>query len=92
MPQSPERDRLMEQATGKANWKRWGPSLSERAWGTVREDYSANGDAWNNFPPRPRPQPRLPTGLNLTALGESIKLLSAMRFGFGEYLEKPAAK
>ena len=32
------------------NWKRWGPYLSERQWGTVREDYSANGDAWNYFP------------------------------------------
>lgn len=33
-----------------AAWKRWGPYLSERAWGTVREDYSASGDAWNAFP------------------------------------------
>ena len=31
------------------NWKHWGPYLSERAWGTVREDYSANGDTWNYF-------------------------------------------
>ncbi|MEO8898373.1 MAG: glucosidase [Candidatus Dormibacter sp.] len=31
-------------------WRRWGPYLSERAWGTVREDYSADGDAWNFFP------------------------------------------
>lgn len=31
-------------------WRRWGPYLAERAWGTVREDYSANGDAWNYFP------------------------------------------
>ena len=31
-------------------WKRWGPYLSERQWGTVREDYSENGDAWNYFP------------------------------------------
>jgi hypothetical protein len=31
-------------------WKRWGPYVSERAWGTVREDYSANGDAWGSFP------------------------------------------
>ena len=31
-------------------WKRWGPYLSERAWGTVREDYSANGDAWGYLP------------------------------------------
>lgn len=32
-----------------ALWKKWGPYLSERQWGTVREDYSANGDAWNYF-------------------------------------------
>ncbi len=31
-------------------WKSWGPYLSERQWGTVREDYSANGDAWDYFP------------------------------------------
>ena len=31
-------------------WYEWGPYLSERAWGSVREDYSANGDAWNSFP------------------------------------------
>ena len=29
-------------------WKKWGPYLSERQWGTVREDYSANGDAWDS--------------------------------------------
>ena len=34
----------------KGHWNRWGPFLSERAWGTVREDYSANGDAWSYFP------------------------------------------
>jgi len=33
-----------------AAWKRWGPYLSERAWGTVREDYSPNGTAWDSFP------------------------------------------
>jgi hypothetical protein len=33
-----------------APWRRWGPYLSERAWGTVREDYSADGDAWASFP------------------------------------------
>ena len=44
-----ERDRLMEQAAGKANWKRWGPYLSERQWGTVREDYSEGGNAWDYF-------------------------------------------
>jgi len=30
-------------------WRKWGPCLSERQWGTVREDYSADGDAWNHF-------------------------------------------
>jgi hypothetical protein len=34
----------------KGHWNRWGPYLSERAWGTVREDYSADGDAWSYFP------------------------------------------
>jgi hypothetical protein len=42
--------RLADDATRKANWKRWGPYLSERQWGTVREDYSADGDCWNYFP------------------------------------------
>ena len=52
-----EHARLAE-ATGRAEddlftanpWYEWGPYLSERAWGTVREDYSANGDAWGSFP------------------------------------------
>jgi hypothetical protein len=34
----------------KGHWNRWGPFLSERAWGTVREDYSADGTAWSYFP------------------------------------------
>ena len=42
-----ERERLADTAAG---WKRWGPYLSERAWGTVREDYSADGEAWDHFP------------------------------------------
>ena len=37
-------------ASAEHNWKRWGPYLSERAWGTVREDYSAGGTAWEYFP------------------------------------------
>ena len=44
-----EQTRLQEDREGKAPWKMWGPYLSERQWGTVREDYSANGDAWNYF-------------------------------------------
>jgi len=42
--------RLAEARDRKAHWKRWGPYLSERAWGTVREDYSAYGTAWDYFP------------------------------------------
>lgn len=45
-----EANRLEESRERTKHWKRWGPYLSERAWGTVREDYSANGDAWNYLP------------------------------------------
>ncbi len=44
-----EQLRLDEARSGKKLWKKWGPYLSERQWGTVREDYSGNGDAWNYF-------------------------------------------
>src|SRR5512144_884431 len=44
-----EHNRLEEAREGKVAWKKWGPYLSERQWGTVREDYSKNGDAWNYF-------------------------------------------
>ena len=46
----PERVRLGEDARREKNWKRWGPYLSERQWGTVREDYSATGECWKYFP------------------------------------------
>ena len=42
--------RLEEARTGRVSWKMWGPYLSERQWGTVREDYSDDGNAWNYFP------------------------------------------
>ncbi|MBZ0317392.1 MAG: glucosidase [Anaerolineae bacterium] len=42
--------RLIASETRQADWKAWGPYLSERAWGTVREDYSADGSAWTYFP------------------------------------------
>ncbi|MCE5318054.1 MAG: glucosidase [Parachlamydia sp.] len=48
--ENPERQRLEAHHAVKANWKHWGPYLSDRAWGTVREDYSADGDAWRYFP------------------------------------------
>jgi len=44
-----EKKRLAEDRDNKQPWKKWGPYLSERQWGTVREDYSENGDAWNFF-------------------------------------------
>ena len=42
--------RLEEDARREKNWKRWGPYLAERQWGTVREDYSEHGDSWEYFP------------------------------------------
>jgi len=42
-----EKQRLIEDRDGVKNWRKWGPYLSDRQWGTVREDYSENGDAWN---------------------------------------------
>src|SRR5438477_12077222 len=45
-----ERRRLSAADAGEQPWRQWGPYVSERAWGTVREDYSADGDAWGFFP------------------------------------------
>src|SRR5919198_3764431 len=45
-----EARRLLEDAKRKQNWKRWGPYLAERQWGTVREDYSEYGTCWDYFP------------------------------------------
>ncbi len=45
-----ENDRLAEDARRTRNWKRWGPYLAERQWGTVREDYSEYGDCWSYLP------------------------------------------
>ena len=45
-----EQDRLDEVKAGVSDWRRWGTYVSERAWGTVREDYSADGEAWAYFP------------------------------------------
>ncbi|OWK23237.1 hypothetical protein AJ87_35430 [Rhizobium yanglingense] len=44
-----ETQRLREARDGKAEWKKWGPYLAERQWGTVREDYSEGGRAWDYF-------------------------------------------
>jgi hypothetical protein len=45
-----ESQRLEQTRKGNVDWYKWGPYLSERQWGTVREDYSADGNAWNYFP------------------------------------------
>jgi hypothetical protein len=50
MEQTAEHQRLADYRERKSNWKHWGPYLSERAWGTVREDYSEHGTAWDYFP------------------------------------------
>jgi hypothetical protein len=47
---NPEERRLDEANARRQRWRKWGPYVSERQWGTVREDYSADGDAWNYFP------------------------------------------
>ena len=45
----PERERLLEDKSDH-RWRKWGPWVSDRQWGTVREDYSADGNAWDYFP------------------------------------------
>jgi hypothetical protein len=45
-----EKNRVLESKGNPDGWRHWGPYLAERAWGTVREDYSADGDAWNYLP------------------------------------------
>ncbi len=47
---NPEGERLEEADARRQPWRKWGPYVSERQWGTVREDYSADGDAWNYLP------------------------------------------
>lgn len=49
MQDNPEHQRLIQHYHRQANWRKWGPYLSERAWGSVREDYSEDGEAWENF-------------------------------------------
>jgi hypothetical protein len=50
LPPPAERQRQLDAKEKGTPWWRWGPYLSERQWGTVREDYSADGEAWNAFP------------------------------------------
>lgn len=48
-PISAEKHRILAQSSGEAAWRSWGPYLSERQWGTVRKDYSEDGEAWDYF-------------------------------------------
>src|SRR5829696_7583507 len=50
VPNDAEAHRLAEDGRRERNWKRWGPYLAERQWGTVREDYSRDGDCWAYLP------------------------------------------
>ena len=50
MNQNAEQQRLGGTDKSQNDWKRWGPYLSERQWGTVREDYSPHGNAWEHLP------------------------------------------
>ena len=61
-PSPPSGRVLPRMRRGEVNWKRWGPYLSERQWGTVREDYSAGRRRLGLLPARPRAQPRLSLG------------------------------
>ena len=54
-----EKERINADAARTADWKRWGPYLSERQWATVREDYSETGDSWGYFPPLTRKRRRV---------------------------------
>jgi len=50
METNPERERIEAERARTEHWTHWGPYVSDRQWGTVREDYSADGDAWASFP------------------------------------------
>lgn len=50
MSTTAEHNRLKAKPDGQSSWRRWGPYVSERAWGTVREDYSPDGNAWEYLP------------------------------------------
>lgn len=47
---TPEHERMAELASGTKRWHQWGPYVGDRQWGTVREDYSPDGEAWRYFP------------------------------------------
>ena len=58
----PKRPSASPASPSGRDWRRWGPYVAERQWGAVREDYSADGDAWSYFPVRTGDEPRLSLG------------------------------
>ena len=81
--QTREGTRLQMNRQHEGHWNRWGPYLAERAWGTVREDYSKDGDAWSYFPTITRA--RAPIAGMKTALPASATVtnICASRSRFG---------
>ena len=77
-----EETRLNEPAG--MGWKRWGPYLSERQWGTVREDYSPGGTAWEAAQPRCGPQPGVPLGRGWAARHQRRSADPVLRAGVVE--------
>ncbi len=71
--------RLDEDARREKNWKRWGPYLSERQWGTVREDYSESGNCWEYFSARSGAQPRLSLGRRRAARHHRPRMPAVLR-------------
>lgn len=83
MELSTETARLDEAQRRLKHWKRWGPYLSERAWGTVREDYSPGGTAWDYFRTITRGRASIDgkrTALPASATGTSVSA-SPLRYG-----------
>ena len=79
-----EEKRLEEDRTRKAYWRRWGPYLSKRQWGTVREDYSPYGTAWGSISLTIMSVPLPIAGVKMVLVGFLITIkdyVSQSRFG-----------
>ena len=74
-----EQKRLISAREEGVPWKKWGPYLSERQWGTVREDYSEGGDAWDYFPHDHARSPRLPMGRGRAARHNRSRAAALLR-------------
>jgi len=77
-PLTAEHQRLADSNARRADWRNWGPYLSERAWGTVREDYSPDSDAWTYLPHDPGPQPGLSLEMRTGWPGSAIAIKTSV--------------